>query len=84
MPVIAVIDIPLTEMMPTKAKPVAGLLVLYHRGNPRCDQAGGASGSEEEMLREIREHYPGKVVAAHDSTFASEGWFPFEVPDHVS
>ncbi len=51
----------------TKAKP--RLLVLYHRGNPGCDQAAGAcadSGSEEEMLREIGEHYTGKVVAAHD------------------
>jgi ribonuclease BN (tRNA processing enzyme) len=51
----------------TKAKP--GLLVFYHRANPGCDQAGaecGKSGSEEEMLREIREHYSGKVVAAHD------------------
>ena len=51
----------------TKTKP--GLLVLYHRANPGCDQVGaqcGDAGSEEETLREIREHYSGKVVAAHD------------------
>jgi ribonuclease BN (tRNA processing enzyme) len=51
----------------TKAKPK--LLVLYHRSNPGCDQVGahcGDSGSEEEMIGEIRAHYNGKVVAAHD------------------
>jgi ribonuclease BN (tRNA processing enzyme) len=51
----------------TKAKPK--LLVLYHRSNPGCDQVGahcGDSGSEEEMIGEIRAHYSGKVVAAHD------------------
>jgi ribonuclease BN (tRNA processing enzyme) len=50
-----------------KAKP--GMLVLYHRANPGCDQAGaqcGNSGSEEELLREIRQYYSGRVVAAHD------------------
>jgi ribonuclease BN (tRNA processing enzyme) len=51
----------------TKTKPK--LLVLYHRANPGCDQLGAAcgdSGSEEQALREIREHYSGKVVAAQD------------------
>jgi ribonuclease BN (tRNA processing enzyme) len=51
----------------TTAKP--RLLVIYHRANPGCDQNGaqcGESGSEEEALREIRAHYSGKVVAAHD------------------
>lgn len=51
-----------------EAKP--GLLVLSHRGNAGCDQAGTEAcrktGSEEEMLREVRLAYPGKVVAAHD------------------
>jgi len=51
-----------------KAKP--DLLVLYHRANPGCDQARTRdcrdAGSEEEMLKEIRELYGGKVVAGHD------------------
>ena len=51
-----------------KTKP--GLLVLYHRGNPGCDQARTLecreAGSEEQMLKEIRELYKGKVTAAHD------------------
>jgi ribonuclease BN (tRNA processing enzyme) len=45
------------------------LLVLYHRANPGCDQAGsncGSSGSEEEALDEVRGAYPGQVVEAHD------------------
>ncbi len=45
------------------------LLVLYHRANPGCDQAGtncGASGSEAEALAEMRRFYAGKVVEAHD------------------
>jgi ribonuclease BN (tRNA processing enzyme) len=50
-----------------KTKP--GILVLYHRANPGCDQVGadcGNSGSEEEMIGEIRQNYSGRVVAAHD------------------
>ena len=52
----------------TKAKP--GLLILYHRANPGCDQAGTEecreAGSEEQLLKEIRQGYKGKVVAGHD------------------
>lgn len=51
-----------------KAKP--GLLILYHRGNAGCDQVGTEecreAGSEEQLLREIRQAYGGKVVAGHD------------------
>jgi ribonuclease BN (tRNA processing enzyme) len=51
-----------------KAKP--DLLVLYHRANPGCDQARTQEcregGSEEQMLKEIRELYKGKVTAGHD------------------
>lgn len=51
-----------------KTKP--GLLILYHRGNPGCDQARTQecrdAGSEEQLLKEVRELYRGKVVAAHD------------------
>ena len=46
-----------------------GLLILYHRANPGCDQAGascGRSGSESEALAEMHEFYGGKVVEAHD------------------
>jgi len=46
-----------------------GLLVLYHRANPGCDQAGtscGTSGSEAEALAEMHQFYAGKVVEAHD------------------
>jgi ribonuclease BN (tRNA processing enzyme) len=52
----------------TKAKP--GLLILYHRANPGCDQARTEecreAGSEEQLLKEIRQAYKGKVVAGHD------------------
>jgi ribonuclease BN (tRNA processing enzyme) len=52
----------------TKAKP--GLLILYHRANPGCDQARieecRQAGSEEQLLKEIRQGYSGKVVAGHD------------------
>ena len=52
----------------TRAKP--GLLVLTHRGNAGCDQSHAAgcleSGSEEQMLKEVKKHYSGKVIAAHD------------------
>jgi ribonuclease BN (tRNA processing enzyme) len=45
-------------------------LVLYHRGNAGCDQARTQecrdAGSEEQMLKEIRELYKGKVTAGHD------------------
>jgi ribonuclease BN (tRNA processing enzyme) len=51
-----------------KAKP--GLLILYHRGNAGCEQAGTEgcrqAGSEEQLLKEIRQAYTGKVVAGHD------------------
>jgi hypothetical protein len=44
--------------------------VLTHRGNAGCDQSEAAgcreSGSEEQMLREMRHYYRGQVVAAHD------------------
>ena len=52
----------------TKAKP--GLLILYHRANPGCGQAHTEeclqAGSEEQLLREIRQAYKGEVVAGHD------------------
>lgn len=52
----------------TKAKP--RLLILYHRANPGCDQARTEecreAGSEEQLLKEIRQTYRGKVVAGHD------------------
>lgn len=52
----------------TKAKP--GLLILYHRENPGCDQARTEecrqAGSEEQLLKEVRQAYSGKVVAGHD------------------
>jgi ribonuclease BN (tRNA processing enzyme) len=52
----------------TKAKPK--LLILYHRGNAGCDQARTEecreAGSEEQLLKEIRQGYKGKVVAGHD------------------
>jgi ribonuclease BN (tRNA processing enzyme) len=52
----------------TKAKP--GLLILYHRGNAGCDQARTEecrqAGSEDQLLREIRQAYGGNVVAGHD------------------
>ena len=51
-----------------KAKP--GLLILYHRANPGCAEARTEecreAGSEEQMLKEIRQAYKGKVVAGHD------------------
>ena len=52
----------------TKAKP--RLLILIHRENPGCDQVGIAecrqAGSEEQLLKEVREAYSGNVVAGHD------------------
>src|SRR6266581_2974268 len=52
----------------SKAKP--GLLILYHRANPGCDQARTQdcreAGSEEQLLKEMHEFYSGKVVAGHD------------------
>jgi len=51
-----------------KAKP--GLLILYRRANPGCDQARTAecreAGSESQLLREIRQAYNGKVVVGRD------------------
>lgn len=46
-----------------------GILLLYHRANPGCDQVGahcGDSGSEAEMIGEIAATYKGKIAAAHD------------------
>jgi hypothetical protein len=44
--------------------------VLYQRGNAGCDQARTQecrdAGSEEQMLKEIRDLYKGKVSAGHD------------------
>ena len=52
----------------SKAKP--GLLILYHRGNAGCDQAGTEqcreAGSENQLLKEVRQAYSGKVVAGQD------------------
>ncbi len=45
------------------------LLVLYHRANPGCDQAGtdcGGTGTEAEALAEMKMYYDGPVVEAHD------------------
>jgi ribonuclease BN (tRNA processing enzyme) len=54
--------------MASRAAP--GLLVLYHRANAGCDQAGTKecreTGDEEHLLKEVRNAYSGKVVAAHD------------------
>lgn len=51
-----------------RAKP--RLLILTHRGNAGCDQSHAAgcleSGSEEQMLKEMKHYYSGNVVAAHD------------------
>jgi ribonuclease BN (tRNA processing enzyme) len=52
----------------TRAKP--RLLILTHRGNAGCDQSHAAgcleSGSEEQMMKEMKQYYSGNVVAAHD------------------
>ena len=49
----------------TKAKP--DLLILYHRANPGCrTQECREAGSEEQLLKEVRQAYGGKVVAGHD------------------
>jgi len=52
----------------TKTRP--GLLILYHRANPGCDQARTAecreAGSEEQLLKEVHQIYKGRVVAGHD------------------
>lgn len=52
----------------TKAKP--RVLILYHRGNAGCDQARTEdcrnAGSEEQLLKEVRDLYRGEVVAGHD------------------
>ncbi|MBZ5683909.1 MAG: MBL fold metallo-hydrolase [Acidobacteriia bacterium] len=54
--------------MATKAKP--GLLILDHRANPGCGQMRTQecvqAGSEEQLLKEVRQGYSGKVVAGHD------------------
>jgi ribonuclease Z len=51
-----------------RAKPAT--LILYHTGNAGCDQLGTKecrdAGSEEQLLKEIRELYKGRAVAAHD------------------
>lgn len=45
-------------------------LILTHRGNAGCDQSQAVgcleAGSEEQMLKEMKQYYSGKVVAAHD------------------
>jgi ribonuclease BN (tRNA processing enzyme) len=50
-----------------KTKP--GLLILYHRSNPGCEQTHiqecRQAGSEEQLLKEMQ-GYTGKVVAGHD------------------
>ena len=52
----------------TKAK--AGLLILYHRANPGCHtQECREAGSEEQLLKEVRQAYGGKLVAGHDLEF---------------
>jgi len=52
----------------SKTKP--GLLILYHRANPGCDQARTnecrEAGSEEQLLKEMHQYYKGNVVAGHD------------------
>jgi ribonuclease BN (tRNA processing enzyme) len=53
----------------SKAKP--GLLILYHQGTGAgCDQAGTEecreAGSENQLLKEVRQAYSGKVVAGQD------------------
>jgi ribonuclease BN (tRNA processing enzyme) len=52
----------------SKAKP--GLLILYHRANPGCDQARTnecrEAGSEQQLLKEMHQYYKGNVVAGHD------------------
>ena len=52
----------------TKAKP--GLLILYHRANPGCDQVRMPEcrqvGGEEQLLKEIGQSYTGKFVVGHD------------------
>jgi ribonuclease BN (tRNA processing enzyme) len=52
----------------SKAKP--GLLIVYHRANPGCDQARTnecrEAGSEQQLLKEMHQYYKGNVVAGHD------------------
>ena len=49
---------------------LAGLLIPCHRSNAGCDQVGTEecrkAGSEEQLMKEIRQAYTGKVVAGHD------------------
>lgn len=51
-----------------RAKPQ--LLVITHRANPGCDQSRGRgcrdAGSEEQMSKEMKQFYGGKVVMGHD------------------
>ena len=58
------------EVIEIAAKAKPGLLILYHRANPGCDQARTEecreAGSEEQLLKEVRQAYGGKVVAGHD------------------
>ena len=48
----------------------AGADMAHHHGNAGCDQSQAPdcreSGSEQQMLKEIQQFYPGRVVAAHD------------------
>ncbi len=58
------------ELAGIAARVKPALLVLTHRGNAGCDQSQAAgcleAGSEQQMLKEIRQYYSGKAVAAHD------------------
>jgi hypothetical protein len=57
-----------TGELATKAKP--GLLDPYRRANPGCHQtrpkSAARGGSEEQLLREVRQTYSGKIIAGHD------------------
>lgn len=59
-----------TELAEIAAQAKPRLLILYHRANPGCDQARTEecrqAGSEEQLLKEMRQAYTGNVVAGHD------------------
>lgn len=58
------------ELAEIAAAAQPGLLIIYHRCNPGCDQARTdecrQAGSENQVLKEIRQNYNGHVVAGHD------------------
>jgi hypothetical protein len=64
------------ELGAIAAKATPGLLILYHRGNAGCDQVGTEeyrdAGSEEQLLREIRQAYGGKAVAGMTLMFSEQ------------